>query len=301
MGRPEITERFVEAAGVRTRLLETRGSRLGGPPLLLLHGYSDSADTWRPLMLDLADRRQRSVAIDLQGFGKADRLVPDEPMLEQFARLIDGVLAQIAPDEPAVIAGNSMGGAATLLAAERRPSPAGIVPIDPAGFDHPRWFGLISQQPLLRFLLADRNPVPTPLIRAIVAQLFRQLAFARPLRARRDVLHRFAQHFESRRDVRRLLHTGRRLLPELESPFDHSRIACPVLLIWGDGDRMVHHDGSRHLRDALPATRYELLPGIGHCPQLECPAIVGELLAEFCREVRVAPAADVAPPAAVAG
>jgi len=297
MARSAIIERTVDLDGIRTRMLEATGARLDGPPLLLLHGYSDSADTWRPLMLDLADRGQRSIAIDLQGFGQADRLLPDVPMLDQFAVLVDATVERIADGEPPVIAGNSMGGAVTLLAAERRPSPAGIVPISPAGFDHPRWFGVIAQQPLLRFLLADNNPVPTPLIRAITAQLFRQLAFARPLRARRDVLTRFAQHFESRRDVRRLLHTGNRLLPELADPFDHALIECPVLLIWGERDRMVSASGSRHLIEALPSTRYELLDGIGHCPQLEAPAAVGALLAEFCREVRDQPPSDAPRPA----
>ncbi|WP_320668794.1 alpha/beta fold hydrolase [Patulibacter defluvii] len=298
MSRVAITERSIEVGGVRTRLLEVAGPGLGGPPLLLLHGFSDSADTWRPVMLDLAARGQRSVAIDLPGFGAADRLLPDEPMLPQYVRLVTGVIELIADGEPPVIAGNSMGGATALLCAEARPSPAGIVPIDPAGFDHPRWFQLIDQQPLLRFLLADAGPVPTPLVRMILAQVFRQLAFAHPLRARREVLTRFSQHYASRRDVRRILHTGRRLLPELAEPFDHSLIECPVLLIWGDKDRMVSHRGARHLLSALPSTEYELLPDVGHCPQLEVPARVGELLHGFCVRVRDAPTED--PRAAVA-
>ncbi|WP_040598495.1 alpha/beta fold hydrolase [Patulibacter medicamentivorans] len=292
MPRVVIDERSVEIDGVRTRLLELAGPGLDGPPLLLLHGFTDSADTWRPVMLDLAARGQRSVAIDLPGFGQADRLLPDEPMLPQYVRLVAGLSALIGDGEAPVIAGNSMGGATALLAAEGRPSPAGIIPIDPAGFDHPRWFQLIDQQPLLRFLLSDVNPVPTPLVRMILAQVFRQLAFAHPLRARREVLARFTQHYETRRDVRRILHTGRRLLPELLEPFDHSLIECPVLLIWGDRDRMVSHRGSRHLLAALPSTEYELLADVGHCPQLEVPARVGELIHDFCVRVRDTPTED---------
>jgi pimeloyl-ACP methyl ester carboxylesterase len=36
----------------------------------------------------------------------------------------------------------------------------------------------------------------------------------------------------------------------------------------------------RWLRRALPGARLELLDGVGHCPQLEAPGRLGELLLE---------------------
>ena len=39
-------------AGVATRVLEVDGD---GPPILLLHGFTDSADSWRPLIKELAE------------------------------------------------------------------------------------------------------------------------------------------------------------------------------------------------------------------------------------------------------
>ena len=58
-------------------------------------------------------------------------------------------------------------------------------------------------------------------------------------------------------------------------------IACPVLLIWGDRDRMVTHEGSRHILDALPETTYVLLDGVGHCPQVEAPERFVAALEDF--------------------
>ena len=54
-----------------------------------------------------------------------------------------------------------------------------------------------------------------------------------------------------------------------------------MLLIWGDRDRMVSHSGAQRVLDALPDTGYELLEGVGHCPQVEAPERVVALLLEF--------------------
>jgi pimeloyl-ACP methyl ester carboxylesterase len=51
--------------------------------------------------------------------------------------------------------------------------------------------------------------------------------------------------------------------------------------VWGERDRMVSARGSRHLLAALPDARYERLDGVGHCPQLEVPELVCDLLTGF--------------------
>ena len=89
-------------------------------------------------------------------------------------------------------------------------------------------------------------------------------------------------HLRDARSVSRFLDVGRRMLPELTlDAFDFDAIDVPVLLVWGDRDRMVAHTGSERLLDALPGTRFELLEEIGHCPQVEAPDAVTELLLDF--------------------
>jgi pimeloyl-ACP methyl ester carboxylesterase len=62
--------------------------------------------------------------------------------------------------------------------------------------------------------------------------------------------------------------------------------ALPVLLVWGDRDRMVTHRGSRHLVEALGHRAdfaYELYEGCGHCPQVEMPErLTASVLAFTC-------------------
>lgn len=272
-----LMEHRLELAGFTTRALELEGE---GPPVVLLHGFGDSADTWRLVLDGLARRDRRALAVDLPGFGLAGRLAPGGGMLEQLDRFTRATVEHVAAEHgDVVLAGNSLGGCLSLRAAEDPTAPlCGVVPVSPAGFEHPVWFRVIESQPLVRALLAAPVPVPGAVVRAIVGEAYRQLAFARPRAAPADLVAGFTAHHATRSAVAGHLASGRRLLPELHDCFRLDRIDVPVLLVWGDRDRMVTHRGSRTVLDALPDTEYLLYEGIGHCPQLEAPdRLVGDL------------------------
>jgi pimeloyl-ACP methyl ester carboxylesterase len=265
-----------------TRALELEGT---GPALILLHGYADSADTWRPLLDLLARQERRAIAVDLPGFGAASRLRSGlvMPQWEAFGAALVHQL-HVEYGVPVVVGGNSLGGAISLRLAQRDDLPlAGVIPIAPAGLDHPRWFRLIERDPVVRGIFALPVPIPRPVLALSLAEVYRRLAFADGRAADRRVLRTFASHHPDRAAVARLLDTGRRLLPEISTPdtFDFTRTRVPVLLIWGTRDRMVSHSGAERVAAALPETEVRLLEGIGHCPQLEAPDRVAELLLDF--------------------
>jgi pimeloyl-ACP methyl ester carboxylesterase len=275
-----LFEHRVVLDGYETRALELEGD---GPPLLLLHGYADSADTWRRVLALLARAERRALAVDLPGFGAADGL-RDGPMLPQLDGLAAAAVEHLAAEagEAVVLAGNSLGGCVALRVGERDDLPlAGVVPVAPAGFDLPRWFGLIERDPVLRSLVALPVPLPEPVVRALVGGVYRQLAFARPRAMAAEVVHAFTAHHRDLEAVARILATGRRLIPELASPFRLDRVSVPVLLVWGDRDRMVTHHGARHLVRAIPDAEYVRLEGCGHCPQVEEAERLAELLMRF--------------------
>lgn len=282
-----LFEHRLELAGFDTRALELEGD---GPPILLLHGYGDSADTWRLTLDRLARAGRSALAVDLPGFGTASRLRPGEPILPQLDAFAAAAVEQIAAElGPVVVAGNSLGGSVALRIGERCDELpiAGIVPVAPAGLDMPRWFNAIERDPIVRTLLAVPLPLPERLVRVMVGAAYRQLAFSTPGAPAGGVVSAFTSHHRSRAGVRRLLDTGRRLLPELDGlTFRLEEITCPVLLVWGDRDRMVTHRGARHIVDALPDTTYELIEGCGHCPQLEESERFTRVLLEFAPAVR---------------
>jgi pimeloyl-ACP methyl ester carboxylesterase len=281
-----LFEHKLSLGGFETRALELDGE---GPPLLLLHGWSDSADTWR-VVLDLLRRRERrAVALDLPGYGAASHLDPEQPVLPQLDRFVQAVTRHFAPDGGAVIAGNSLGGCAALRAAEHEElGLAGIVPIAPAGFDMAGWFLVVEGERLIRALLASPVPLPEPVVRQAVGQVYRTVAFARPGAVNPRIVNSFTSHVSSSSDVARILASGRRLRAELGDPFALEKIGCPVLVVWGDSDRMVYASGAERVLRELPGSRLEVIEECGHCPQIEAPERLVGLIEGFVSEAESA-------------
>jgi pimeloyl-ACP methyl ester carboxylesterase len=268
-----LAEYHTEVGGLSTRALELRGE---GPGLVLLHGWGDSADTWRPLLHRLARLGRRAIAVDLP-----TTELPAGPMLPQLDAFAAELIRDWARRREVVVVGNSLGGTVALRLAERDDLPlAGVVPVAPAGLDMPRWFDVIDRDALLRALVA--LPLPRPALAGAISEVYRRLAFSAPRAADQDAVQAYAAAHATREGLARLLGSGRRLLPELATPpFDFAAIACPVLVVWGTRDRMCPHRGARVLSEALPGALVRLLDGCGHCPQLEAPERLLELLAGF--------------------
>jgi pimeloyl-ACP methyl ester carboxylesterase len=275
-----LFEHRLKLAGFETRVLELEGD---GPPIALFHGYADSADTWRQTLAVLAREERRAIAIDLPGFATADVLRDEAilPQLDEFAAAAVGYLR--GRRGPRVVAvGNSLGGCLVLRLAERHgPQLAGLVAVAPAGLEMSRLLNLIERDPIMSSILALPVPVPSAVVRAAVARLYVQLSFASPASVDPRVVATFTRHLRHRATAARYLDTAHRLLPELRDPFELERISCPVLLVWGERDRLVLPRGARQLLEEVPNARLEMLDGVGHCPQVEAPERFARILLDF--------------------
>ena len=272
-----LFEHRIDVAGHYTRALESPGE---GPGIVLLHGWGDSADVWRALLEELSLRERRAIAVDLPGFGRATSLKPGAvlPQLDAFAaELVRGW----SDGEPVVVAGSSLGGCLALRLAERVPERVErVVALAPAGLDMARWLALIEHDHVLRLLVQAPVPFPPRVIQTAIGRVYRSLAFADPERIEPGIVRNYVRHHPDRAALARMLASGRRMLPELHDPFDFSKIGCKVLLVWGDGDRLVFHRGAQRLLAAVEDSRLELIERCGHAPQLEHPDRVVELLLE---------------------
>jgi pimeloyl-ACP methyl ester carboxylesterase len=275
-----VVEHRIEIAGYTTRALEVDGA---APGIVLLHGWSDSADTWRPLLAQLGARGRRAIAVDLPGFGQATRL-HDGAVLPQLDAFVADLVESWAAKELVVVAGTSLGGCVALRLAEHPGNVrlAGVVPVAPDGLELPSWFDPIEEDPIVRKLLSIPVPVPGVLVRRARSGAYRQLTFTHPSETQKAVVDAFSRDGETRADLAALLGSGRGLAPELaRAPFDLVGIRCPVLLVWGAHDRMLPHTDARIALGSLPTTQVELIEGAGRRPQLEATGRLLELLLPF--------------------
>lgn len=132
-----------------TRILEVNGY---GPPLVLVHGLSDSADTWRPLLHRLAAQGRYGVALELPGFGTAPDAQPRKVMPQLEAEVVTAAeRATAATGMAPVRVGNSLGAAVALYVAARNPTlTSAVVPVCSAGLYHPAWIRFVATPGLRR-------------------------------------------------------------------------------------------------------------------------------------------------------
>jgi pimeloyl-ACP methyl ester carboxylesterase len=264
---------------VRTRVLEVPGE---GPALVLLHGFSDSADTWRALLGRLARSRRRAIAIDLPGFGAADDAQPGA-VFPQFEAVVAAAMALASgpSGRPPVLVGNSMGGAVSLFVANRRASElAGVVPVCSAGIAHPLWVRALAAPVVSRVLPVLglrplRQSLRRPLGRFVAATRTDDLS---------EHLPRHLAHLNRARLAHHVSIVGR-LLHEQDYPLDTRTITCPVMFVWGAADRVVGSASQRRkvlrLSCQVPNARCEVLSACGHVPHLEAPGRLLALLDDF--------------------
>lgn len=256
----------------------------GRPPLLLIHGFGASTDHWRKNISGLCNEFE-VWAIDLLGFGrsaKPELQYGSDLWRDQLHDFITQVIGQ-----PAVLAGNSLGGYAALCVAAQRPeSAAGLILInsagpftrtEPAPEPHPFQKVLgevrtsIFQQSWASFLLFQYTRQRSTIRRVLKNVYLDQSAVTDQLveeiyRASCDVGAEkvFASVFRTPQgeniDV---------LLQQLK---------CPLLMLWGEADPWINaKERGAKFREYYPQLTEHYLRA-GHCPHDEVPDRVNELI-----------------------
>jgi len=276
----KIARRTVRIAGVCTRSLSVDGD---GPPILLLHGFTDSADTWRPLLKNLGALSRAAIAVDLPGHGFADKLRRGNG-IDQFDRFTKAFIESYAGHGPVILAGNSLGGLLALRAAQVSDMPLiAVAPINPGGLEYGKRYertmrGFDRLTPLLRFTY--RIPVPRMVVQALAWRYHeRNLSEGR---ADPQLARRYAGHIHGMADVRRLGAVARQIgVDTVADPVAPEHIDIPVLLIWGGRDEVCPVSGAERVLRAVPTARLVVFKDCGHVTQIQRPTEVATLLAKL--------------------
>jgi len=103
--------------GIRTHI--TRWGPAAASPLVFLHGYLDTSDTFQ-FLVDAMDTQPGIAAPDWRGFGRSAWAGPAY-WFQDYVADLDQLLEVLSPDKPVTIVGHSMGGNVAGLYAGARP------------------------------------------------------------------------------------------------------------------------------------------------------------------------------------
>lgn len=260
------------------------GDDTSQPPIVCVHGLGGSLLNWALTAADWsADRRV--YALDLHGFGMTPGNT-DSATIRGNRRLLARFLREVV-GEPAVLAGNSMGGMVSALHAAAEPDDVTALilagPALPLVLKRPDpvvmlQFGLFMTpflgQRLVHRMLHGESPeqsasrvadlVYADRSRANPQMLEQAAALIRAQRA--SGVPREAAFLAAARSLMRWLGPGRDTYFERLASID-----LPVLLINGYEDRLVSIESALAAAKRNPRWHTEFLADVGHCPQLEVP------------------------------
>ena len=275
----------VSVEGRRT-VVATAG-RSSDPALVLIHGFGGSTFGWRHVMEPLAASGWYVVALDLPGFGLAEKGWGGAYDHASHARFVLAVMDQMQINQ-AVLAGHSMGGNVVSWVAALAPERVrGLALIDaaivsPSAAPASAASTLLSLPPLRR---ATRILIRSAFTEATFGELLGS-AFAVKSAATPETIRGYATASQLEDWDLALLgilrDAGANALPvPIEEIVAHNGAAIPTLILWGSDDSWVPIAAGEALRAALPSATYVVLPGLGHVPFEEAPAAFTIALQEW--------------------
>ena len=260
-------------------------------PVVLLHGWVDTADTFQ-FLVDAFEHDWPLAAFDWRGFGRSGWQADGYWFPDYFADL-DFMLDRLCPGSPARLVGHSMGGNIAMLYAGIRPERVRRV-VSLEGFGLPRtrdedapgrfreWlhqlrepqaFGEFRSLEEFAGYLLRRNPRLAADRAAFIAASWAGVSGADSVRVRADPAHKRVNPYRYLRD---------------DAEACWRRVVAPALLVLAEGSdyraRLGADGDPDRLRAAFPAIRVEMLADAGHMMHHERPAHVAQLLEVFLEE-----------------
>lgn len=275
--------RYVDLpSGVRMHYRDQ--GQANGPPLLLIHGFSASLQTWEPWVQRLGDE-YRVITLDLPGHGLTRAPAGYQASIEafrdevhEFARTQN--LAHFA------LAGSSMGGNVAWEYALAHPDQIdALVLVGASGWPEDRE-GLDQDPPIFKLL---RNPVLGPLLRDLDnTQLARgglEASFYEASLVDDAMVDRYVQMSRApgHRDILLQMTLGFRER-QYASSERLSALRMPVLILHGDTDRLVPPEHGQQFHHAIAGSQLIVFERTGHIPQEERADMSADAVREFLHE-----------------
>ncbi|NEE15928.1 alpha/beta fold hydrolase [Streptomyces sp. SID7499] len=252
-----------------------RGS---GEPLVLLHGIGHHRQAWEPVIPALAAERD-VIAVDLPGCGDSPAL-PDGMAhdLPTMSTVLKALFAALEIDRPHV-AGNSLGGLLALDLARTR-LVRSVTALSPAGFwnEAERRYAFTVLSTMRQIARRLPPPVVERLARpALGRTLLTSTIYARPGRRAPEAVVAETLALANAQGFSETLRSGRTV------QFTDDIVGTPVTVAWGSRDRLLIPRQGVRAKGVIPRARLVRLPGCGHVPMNDDPALVARVVLDGSR------------------
>jgi pimeloyl-ACP methyl ester carboxylesterase len=259
------------------------------PPILLIHGFGASLLQWQENLLPLS--QSHSVyALDLVGFGaseKADTAYRVELWADQVYDFWRTFIR-----EPIVLVGHSLGALVALTAAVAYPEMVKnlVLLTLPAARQEllvgslQSWVGRVESfftSPLVirpLFRLVRRPGIIRSILRAV---------YVNPERVTEELIASFLTPGFDRgasRAFYRLSKARTQIDFSLKTEDLLPQVTVPILMVWGEGDRVIPIARGRKLPNFNPQLKLIEIPEAGHCLYDECAESINSELLAWLRE-----------------
>ena len=243
-----------------------------GPPLVLLHGVGHRRQAWYAVLDRLTPHRD-VILIDLPGHGESPPLEPGAPIIDALLGPVRALLDDLGVPYPHM-AGNSLGGRLALESAMAGWA-ASATGLSPAGFwrterDATMARAVFKVMETAGARLQRFGPV---LSRHTAGRALTYGAIVnRPSRMTAEQAAGDMTAFVAAHDA------VEAVLAELAPFTGHVPDGIPVTIAWGTKDRLLRPPQVLVAKERLPRAWIRPLPGCGHVPMTDDPALVADVL-----------------------
>jgi pimeloyl-ACP methyl ester carboxylesterase len=246
-----------------------------GPTILLLHGYPSSSFDYRNVVPHLAGRAW--LTLDFLGFGLSDKPRPHRYSLFEQADIVQAVVASEASG-PVVLVAHDMGTSVTteLLARDIQ----GLLTFDLQRVVLSNGSVILRRASLRPMQKVLRSPLG-PLVARLSSKHMFSREFGRLFSENHPLTAEEADAqwaLMTNNDGHRIAHLLISYLDERERYADRWHGAVrdwpkPLSFLWALDDPVATTNVLDGLRELRPAADVVELPGVGHYPQVEVPAV----------------------------
>lgn len=233
-----------------------------GEPLLILHGWGGSSDSWIKVQRILAENGFKVICPDLPGFGKSETL-PEPWTIKDYSDFILDLFGKFNLQRVFLL-GHSFGGRIAIKFTALYPLKIKkLILVSSAGIKYEKtfWYFFIS----------------------VIAKIGSKFSFLPFYSFFRKIFYKYILRKTDYLEAKGVLKETFKKIIEEDLRIYLPQIIVPTLIIWGKEDKFTPLSDAYLMKEKIKNSKLEILEKIGHTPHLENPQLLSKKIIDFLK------------------